>query len=136
MKKIKIGTFWCRHPLDFTIHSGGPSIIFNKLICNHIGGLVFAFLDCWGPSDYVYKIWLSLDRGIDFDFLLRPPPFWAVSFWIFRLLGARWLYIQNLVGLYFYFLPTPHLILAPEKIYFRYYRFILKYFIFLKILSF
>ena len=47
-------------------------LIFNKLIYNHVGGLFFAILDYWGPSDYVYKIWLSLvqdkheDKGKSF----------------------------------------------------------------------
>ena len=30
-------------------------LIFNKIIYNHVGGwLVFAFLEYWGPTDYVY----------------------------------------------------------------------------------
>ena len=57
-------------------------------------GLVFAFLDFWGPTHYVYKIWLSLVHG---PRIPLPTHFGGISFCIFRLLGAYSLCIQNLV---------------------------------------
>ena len=38
----------------------------------HFGWLVFAFLALYRPTDYVYKIWLSLLQGQEFT---SPPPF-------------------------------------------------------------
>ena len=38
-------------------------LILNKIIYNHVGRLLFAFLDYWVCTDYVYKIWLSLVQG-------------------------------------------------------------------------
>ena len=52
----------------------GPSLIFNKIIYNHVGGLVFAFFNYWGPTDYVYKICLSLVQGPRFSFYDPTPP--------------------------------------------------------------
>ena len=62
-------------------------LIFNKFIYNHVGGVSFFILDYWGPTDYVSKIWLGLVQGQRFLFD-DTPPFWAVSFCIFRRLGA------------------------------------------------
>ena len=47
-------------------------LIFNNIIHNPVGGLVFTFLNYWGPSDYVYKIWLSLLKWHRFLFFDLP----------------------------------------------------------------
>ena len=36
----------------------------------HFGWIVFEFLALYRPTDYVYKIWLSLLQGQEFT----PPP--------------------------------------------------------------
>ena len=48
------------------------------------------------PLDFTIPFWLSLIQGPRFSFY-APPPFREVSFWIFTVLGAHILCIQNLV---------------------------------------
>ena len=40
----------------------------------HFGRLVFTFLALYRPTDYVFKIWLSLLQGQKFTFFPPPPP--------------------------------------------------------------
>ena len=40
----------------------------------HFGWSVFAFLALYRPTDYVYKIWLSLLQGQEFTFFHPPLP--------------------------------------------------------------
>ena len=40
----------------------------------HFGWIVFAFLALYRPTDYVYKIWLSLLQGQEFTFFHPTPP--------------------------------------------------------------
>ena len=46
----------------------------------NFGRLVFAFLDFWGPTDYVYKIWLSLVQETRFSFFDPSPHFGRLVF--------------------------------------------------------
>ena len=72
--------FRCQNKLtrsDVAIHLTLPytlapllCLIFNRIIYNHEGGLIFTFLDYWWSSEYVYKIWLSLVQ----EPRISPPP--------------------------------------------------------------
>ena len=46
----------------------------------HFGWIVFAFLALYRPTDYVYKIWLSLLQGQGFTFFDPPPHFGRLVF--------------------------------------------------------
>ena len=87
-------------------------------------GLVFAYLDFWGPTDYVYKIWLSLVNGQDFHFLTPPPhfarlvfaflDFWGPTNYVYKI----WLSLLKRPRFFIFNPPPPPLILgryAPKS---------------------
>ena len=54
--------------------------VFNPPPPRHFEWIVFAFLALYRPTDYIYKIWLSLLQGQGFTFFSPHPTFgWCLG---------------------------------------------------------